>query len=235
MSGEAAGGVRAALAALRDPAYRDFQCRLMPTVPPERVLGVRTPQLRKLAASLSGTEEAESFLAALPHDYYEENNLHAFLLERVRDLDRCLREVDRFLPYVDNWATCDSMSPKVFAKNLPALLPWIQGWLASDRPYTVRFGVEMLMSFYLDGAFQPEYLAWVAALPGELLEREYYVHMMVAWYFATALYKQPQAALPYLTERRLPAATHNKTIQKAVESRRITPAQKDYLRSLRMK
>ena len=194
--------IRAQLFALQDKEYRVFYSRLMPTLPPETVIGVRVPLLRRLAKQLADTPEAEMFLQKLPHFYYE-----------------------------DNWAVCDCFSPKVFAQHKPELLPAIRRWLGSDQVYTVRYGIGMLMRYYLDDAFRPEYLAWVAAVHSE----EYYVNMMRAWYFATALAKQPAAALPWLTEKRLDVWTHNKTIQKAVESRRIPPEQKQALRALRIR
>lgn len=210
---------------LQDEDYRRFQCRLMPTVSPETVIGVRTPALRALAKHLYGTAEAAAFLQELPHQYYEENNLHAFLLERIPDYATCVVALDAFLPHVDNWATCDGLSPRVF-KSCPAALPaQIRAWLDSGEVYTVRFGVCMLMKHYLGKSFDPVYLSWVAALT----EEDYYVRMVVAWYFATALAKQYTAALPYITQIRLPLWTHNKAIQKAVESYRITPEQKAYL------
>lgn len=219
------------LFALQDLEYRDFHARLMPTIAKESIIGIRTPALRKLAKELHGTEEATEFLKSLPHKYYEENNLHAFLIERIKDYDACIYALNEFLPYVDNWATCDSLSPKVLGKHLPELLAQIPVWLASGRVYTVRFGIEQLMTWFLDEQFLPEYLQWVAAAPNQ----EYYVNMMVAWYFATALAKQYAHTLPYLTEKQLPQWVHNKTIQKAVESYRITAEQKAYLKTLRMK
>ena len=223
--------IAARLAALADPGYADFQRRLMPTVPPETVVGVRMPQLRKLAKSLRGTEEAAAFLAALPHETYEENNLHGLLIGEERDYSRAVEALERFLPYVDNWATCDLLHPKAFDRRPEALPGQLERWIGSGRTYTVRFGLGMLMSFYLDGEFRPEYLDLAAGVRWEA----YYVKMMVAWYFATALAKQYAAALPYLEENRLGLWVHNKTIQKAVESYRITPEQKGYLRSLRWK
>ena len=223
--------IRAQLFALQDKEYQVFYSRLMPTLPPETVIGVRVPLLRKLAKQLADTPEAEAFLQELPHFYYEENALHAFLLEPVRGFGTALAATERFLPYVDNWAVCDSFSPKVFAQHKPELLPAIRRWLGSDQVYTTRYGIGMLMRYYLDDAFRPEYLAWVAAVYSE----EYYVNMMRAWYFATALAKQPAAALPWLTEKQLDVWTHNKTIQKAVESRRIPPEQKQALRALRIR
>ena len=213
----------------QDLTYRDFQSKLMPTVDPETVIGVRMPALRKLAKELAGTPAAEAFLRQLPHRYYEENNLHGLLISAIPDYDGAVAALEAFLPHVDNWATCDLLSPKAFRKH-PAELPdQIRCWTADAHPYTVRFGLGMLMSFYLDGEFRPEYLDLAAGVRWEA----YYVKMMVAWYFATALAKQYDAALPYLEQRRLDRWTHNKTIQKAVESYRITPEQKAYLRSLR--
>lgn len=215
--------------ALQDPKYREFQAKLMPTISKDTIIGVRVPQLRKLAKTLSGTAEVEDFLRLLPHRYYDENNLHAFLISQLKDFDKVIGELNRFLPYVDNWATCDSMRPIVFSRHLPELLGWIKIWMASDAAYTVRFGIEMLMTYYLDEAFRPEYLTWVA----EVRHTDYYVRMMVAWYFATALAKQPDFAMPYLEQKRLESWIHNKTIQKAIESNRISQEQKAYLRTLR--
>ncbi len=218
------------LFALQDTEYQVFQSKLMPTIPPETVIGVRTPLLRKRAKELAGTPQAEHFLQSLPHRYYEENNLHAFLIEKIRDYDTALAETERFLPYINNWATCDCFCPKVFAKHKEELLISIRRWLGSDQTYTVRYAMGMLMRYYLDEDFQPEYLAWVAGVHSE----EYYLNMMRAWYFATALAKQPDAALPWLTDRRLDVWTHNKTIQKAAESYRISPEMKQQLRELRI-
>ena len=223
--------VQEQLFALQDLKYRDFQCKLMPTVPTETVIGIRTPELRKYAKTFSKTPEAAEFLKILPHRYYEENNLHGFLIESMRDYGQVIAALDAFLPYVDNWATCDLMRPKVFQKHLPELLEEIRRWMASDRTHTIRFGMEMLMTFYLDEAFRPEYLDWVA----EVRSQEYYVNMMIAWYFATALAKQYGAALPYIENHRLEPWTHNKAIQKAIESYRITEEQKMYLRTLKVK
>ena len=219
------------LFALQDKKYQAFQSKLMPTIPPEKVIGVRTPLVRNLAKELAGTPQAAEFLRCLPHEYYEENNLHAFLLERIRSYDTALAETERFLPYIDNWATCDCFCPKVFAKHKAELLVSIRQWLRSDKIYTVRYAMGMLMRYYLDEEFRPEYLAWVAGVHSE----EYYLNMMRAWYFATALAKQPDAALPWLLERRLDVWTHNKTIQKAVESYRISPEMKHQLRELRIR
>ena len=223
--------VQARLFALQDTEYRDFQCRLIPNVDPNTVIGVRTPELRKFAKDFAKEPEAAEFLRILPHRYFEENNLHGFLIERMKDYDRVIAALDAFLPFVDNWATCDQLRPGVFAKRPPQLREQIQIWMASGHTYTVRFGIEMLMCLYLDDAFLQEYLDWVAAIRSD----EYYVNMMTAWFFATALAKQYDAALPYIEERRLAPWTHNKAIQKAVESYRIADAQKAYLRSLKVK
>lgn len=231
VSHESQTDITDALFALQDKKYQIFQSKLMPTVSPESVIGVRTPLLRKLAKELAGTPQAETFLHTLPHTYYEENNLHAFLLERVREYDTALMETEKFLPYIDNWATCDCFCPKVFAKHREELLAPIRRWLDADQLYTVRYAIGMLMRYYLDGEFRPEYLAWVAGVHSE----EYYLNMMRAWYFATALAKQPEATLPWLKEHRLDVWTHNRTIQKAVESLRISPEMKQQLRGLRIR
>ena len=217
------------LLSLADEQYRRFQIPLMPTVDAERVIGVRTPILRKLAKELAGTAEGERFLRELPHTYYEENNLHAFLLEQIKDYDACIAAIDAFLPYVDNWSTCDGWSPKVLKRHPEMLLEEIRRWMDSDHLYTVRFGIGMLQRHFLDDRFCPVYLEWVAAVESE----EYYLRMMVAWFFATALAKQYETALPYIRECRLPVWTHNKTIQKAVESYRVTDEHKAFLKTLK--
>ena len=223
--------ILARLRAARDPAYQAFQCKLMPTVDPQTVLGVRTPELRRIARSLRGAPETEDFLARLPHRYYEENNLHGLLICALRDYDETVAALEAFLPFVDNWATCDLLSPAAFRRRPPQLPEQIRRWLDSGRCYTVRFGLGTLLRFYLDDDFRPEYLDWAASVRSE----EYYVNMMIAWYLATALAKQYDAALPLLTGGALPLWVHNKTIQKAVESYRISPDRKDALRSLRRK
>lgn len=223
--------IRETLFSLRDEKFAAFQARLIPNVAPERIIGVRTPALRKLAKTLRGSGEAEEFLKALPHDFFEENNLHAFLLCEMKDFDACVQAVEDFLPYVDNWATCDQMSPGVFRKNKQALLPYIRCWIASERCYTRRFGTGMLMSHFLDEDFREEYLRLVSDKRSE----EYYVNMMIAWYFATALAKQYEAALPYLENRRLDPWVHNKAIQKAVESFRVSDEHKACLRALKIR
>ena len=223
--------IRETLFSLREEKFAAFQARLIPNVAPERVIGVRTPALRKLAKTLRGSGQAEEFLKALPHEFFEENNLHAFLLCEMKDFEACVQAVEDFLPYVDNWATCDQMSPGVFRKNKQALLPHIRRWIASERCYTRRFGIGMLMSHFLDEDFREEYLSLVSDIRSE----EYYVNMMIAWYFATALAKQYEAALPYLENRRLAPWVHNKAIQKALESFRVSDEHKAYLRTLKIR
>lgn len=223
--------IRRRLFELQDPKYKEFSAKLMPTVNPEAVIGVRTPALRKLAKEYSQTPQAEAFLAILLHQYYEENNLHGFLIETIKDYETAIEAVEAFLPYIDNWATCDLVSPKVFKKHLPELYEKIKIWLQSDKIYTVRFGVGMLMSFYLDDAFLPEMPELVAGIRSE----EYYVNMMIAWYFATALVKQPDTAMSFIQKKRLGKWTHNKTIQKAIESYRISDEMKADLQTMKMK
>lgn len=219
------------LLSLSDPTYRAFSASLMPTVDPETVIGVRTPLLRAYAKQLFRDGLCLPFLTELPHRYFEENQLHAFLIEQIRDFDGALDALGRFLPYVDNWATCDQLSPRAFAKAPERLLPHIRSWLASEKPYTVRFGIGMLMRYFLDERFDPSYLAEVAAIRSD----DYYVCMMVAWYFATALAKQYADAVVYLEQNRLPPVTHNKVIAKAVESYRVPDNAKAYLRTLKRK
>lgn len=216
---------------LQDLKYKQFHSKLMPTISPDVIIGVRTPELRKLTKKLAGSLAAEEFLKELPHQYYEENNLHGFLIETIREFEPCIAALNEFLPYVDNWATCDMMAPKGLKRDLPGLYEWIKYWISSGETYTIRFGVNMLMKYYLDEAFSTEYPELVASIVSE----EYYVKMVVAWYFATALAKQYDTILPYVEEKRLDVWTHNKTIQKAVESYRITKEQKMYLKTLKIK
>ena len=224
------GQIQKELFEMQDEGYRAFHSKLIPNIAPERIIGVRTPQLRSYAKQFAKRQEAAVFLQQLPHTYYEENNLHAFLIEQIKDYDACVASWNRFLPYVDNWATCDMPMPKVFKKHLPELLRQIRQWMDSGETYTVRFGIGMLMRLYLEPeTFSPEYPGWVAQVHSD----EYYINMMVAWYFATALAKQWKTVISYIEERRLSQWCHNKSIQKAVESNRITPEQKDYLRGLR--
>ncbi len=214
---------------LQDMAYRDFHSRLMPDIDKETVIGIRVPMLRKYAKSIAGTELAEKFIKGLPHCYYEENNLHMMLITGIKDYDRCLTEIERFLPYIDNWATCDFPAPKCFENHKEDLLPVIKRWIASSETYTIRYGIGMLMRLYLDADFDPEYVRIVA----EVKSDEYYVNMMIAWYMATALAKQWDAVIPYIEEHRMSDWVHRKTIQKAVESYRITDEQKKYLKGYR--
>ena len=226
--------IREDLFSLQDKKYREFQAKLIPTVDPETVIGVRTPQMRKLAKCLykeTDPEELEVFLNEMPHKYFDENQLHAFLISEEKDYDRCVAQVNDFLPYIDNWATCDQLSPKVFRKHRGELLSQIREWISSDRTYTIRFGIGMLMQHYLDEDFEPSYPEMVAQVRSE----EYYVNMMIAWYFATALAKQYETAVTYIEEQKLDVWTHNKAIQKARESYRITPEQKEYLKTLKRK
>ena len=256
--------IRSKLFSLRDEGYARFQSGLMPSVSPDTVIGVRTPILRAMAVRLkkeadSGTQERQedtekqedterqkdtekqdkianqetlaAFLTDLPHRYFEENQLHAFLISLEKEFERCVGEVEAFLPWIDNWATCDQLSPRVFRKEAPRLLSYIERWIASEHVYTIRFGVGMLMAHFLDDRFEPGYVEKVAGIRSD----EYYVNMMIAWYFATALAKQYDSVLPFLEQNRLEVWTHDKAIQKAVESDRITPEQKGYLRTLKRK
>ena len=223
--------VRAKLQALADEKYREFNSKLMPTVEKSTVLGVRTPDLRKFAKELFKDSRSAEFLGELPHKYFEENQLHAFLVEQIGDFDRCMELVEAFLPYIDNWATCDCFSPKIFKKDPGRLLPFICKWLESSHVYTVRYGIVMLMRYFLDERFDPKYLKLVADRPTE----DYYLSIAVAWYFATALTKQYDSALPFIQNKFLDKATHNKAIQKAVESFRIADSRKEFLRNFKVK
>lgn len=212
----------------QDETYRQMQIRLLPNLDPDSIIGVRTPMLRTIAKQL---EDGSAFLENLPHRYFEENQIHSFLLEREKNFDAAVSEIERFLPFVDNWATCDQLRPRCFQKNRQKLLPYIQKWISSDEPYTVRFGVGMLMVHFLDEDFEESLLE----LPTGVQSREYYVQMMIAWYYATALAKQYKTTLPYISGYRLDKWTHNKTIQKAVESYRVSPEHKRELLRYRLK
>ena len=218
------------LLALQDISYADFQAKLTPNIPRELFIGVRVPELRKLAKKIAEGPEASKFLKDLPHKYYDENILHGILISEIKDYDACIAAVDEFLPYVDNWAVCDIMSPKIFKKNKTALLEKIKEWSLSEKTYTCRFGIETLMSYFLDEDFKPEYLE----IPLSVKSEEYYVKMMIAWFFATALAKQWDATIKHVEDHRLDTWTHNKAIQKARESRRITTKEKEYLKSLKV-
>ena len=221
--------VRKELKLLQDTKYRDLQIRIIPTVKPETIIGVRTPELKKLAKKFAASDGIGIFLDDLPHEFFEENQLHAFIISGMKDYRVCMQALNLFLPYVDNWATCDQMSPRIFRKHRPELLKEIMKWIGSTEPYTIRFGIGMLMEHYLDEDFDMRYPEAVSSVCSE----EYYVKMMIAWYFATALAKQYEAVLPYIEQHRLDDWTHNKAIQKAVESFRITPEQKEYLKTLK--
>ena len=223
--------VQTRLFELQDLKYRDFHAKLMLTVNKEKIIGVRTPALRVFAKKYGKTDEAKEYLQILPHQYYEENNLHGLLIEQIKDYDTCLEELERFLPYIDNWATCDMLAVKVVKNHLDTFIDEVYRWMESDHAYTIRFGISMLMRYYLEDAFQMEYPEKVAQIRSE----EYYVNMMRAWYFATALAKQYDKILPFIEKQKLDVWTHNKTIQKAIESYRITPEQKEYLRGLKIK
>ena len=215
---------------LQDMAYRDFHSGLIPELPKEHFIGIRVPVLKKFAKEYKKEAEAEVFLKQLPHTYYEEYMLHGLLIAEIKDYAACIQAVETFLPYIDNWAVCDGLSPKVFKDHKQELLEKIKQWIPSKHTYICRFGMEMLMRWFLDEDFRPEYLK----MPASVRSEEYYVNMTIAWFFATALAKQWDAAVPYLQDPVLEPWTHNKTIQKARDSLRITPEQKEYLKTLRV-
>ncbi|MCR5672683.1 MAG: DNA alkylation repair protein [Lachnospiraceae bacterium] len=221
--------IREELFKLQDKKYRDFQAKLIPNRDPETVIGTRTPALRKYAKQLVKRDDIEEFLHELPHGYFDEDQLHAFIVSEMKDYERCMEETCRFLPYVDNWATCDQMSPKVFKKHKEAVLDHVKEWIGSDKTYTVRFAIGMLMEHFLDDDFDIAYPEMVAKVRSD----EYYINMMIAWYFATALAKQYDAVLPFIEDHKLDKWTHNKAIQKSRESYRITGEQKEYLKGLK--
>ncbi len=226
-----ASQIRQELFSLSDEKYRDFQSALMPTVDKSRVIGVRTPALRSLAKRLGAEGNLEEFLSDLPHAYYEEDNLHALLIMQSRDFGECMGMLRAFLPFIDNWATCDMLRPKVLRKNLTELLGFVDELLESGETYKIRYGIGLLLSFFLDDSFSVQQLQRVA----EIRSNEYYVNMMIAWYFATALAKQYESTVGYLQNNRLPLWVHNKTIQKSCESLRISQEKKLYLKSLKRK
>jgi len=219
------------LLSLQDNTYRTFQVKLIPNSNPDTVIGVRTPELRILAKELVKKNDYNSFLEKLPHKYFDENQLHAFILSELKDYEECIKRINQFLPYIDNWATCDQLSPKIFKKNHEKLISEVLKWIQSKDTYTIRFGIGVLMQHYLDEDFNKKYLDLVSKIKSD----EYYVNMMIAWYFATALAKQYEETIPYLEKNKLDIWIHNKTIQKAIESYRITEEQKAYLRSLKRK
>ena len=214
---------------LQDLKYRDFHSKLMPETDKETVIGIRTPVLRKFAKEFAGTSEAEAFLRQLPHRYYEENNLHMMLITGIKDYEKCMEEIQRFLPCIDNWATCDYPAPKCFARHKDQVLEEAKRWISSGETYVIRYGIGMLMRLFLDEDFSSEYLEMAAAVQSQ----EYYVNIMIAWNFATALAKQRDATVPYIEQHKLSDWVHRKTVQKAVESYRITPEQKEYLKGFR--
>lgn len=223
--------IRKFLITNQDVDYQQLQIKTIPSVEPARIIGVRTPALRSYAKELSRRDDVGEFLQALPHELFEEDQLHAFILSGMKDYEMCVNELEKFLPYVNNWATCDQMSPKIFKKHKSELLKHIKVWVKSRETYTIRYGVGMLMEHFLDEDFDLKYPEIVSKLRSD----EYYVNMMIAWYFATALAKQYDAVIPYIEQKRLAVWTHNKAIQKSIESYRITPEQKEYLRSLKIK
>ncbi len=223
--------IQKTLFSMQDEKYAAFQAKLTPNLTLEDFIGVRTPDLKKFAKQLYKEGDYQGFLSALPHKYFDENQLHAFIIAEIKDYDTCIKEVNNFLPYVNNWATCDQLSPKSFKKNKDNLLKEIKVWIKSKETYTVRFAIGNLMRLYLEEDFDKKYPEMVSKVKSD----EYYINMMIAWYFATALAKQYDTVLPYVTDNKLDVWTHNKTIQKAVESDRITPQQKDYLKSFKRK
>ncbi len=213
---------------LQDKKYQEMQFKIIPNIEPNTIIGVRTPELRSLAKELI-KEDYKSFLNNLPHQYFDENQLHAFIISEIKDYNECITYLNKFLPYVNNWATCDQLSPKIFKKNTDKLLDQIKIWISSKETYTIRFGIGTLMQYYLDDNFNKEYLKWISNIKSE----EYYINMMIAWYFATALAKKYKETIPYIEKNKLDIWVHNKTIQKAIESYRITPEQKEYLKGLK--
>ncbi|MBR7161741.1 MAG: DNA alkylation repair protein [Clostridia bacterium] len=228
---DTSASVQKQLFSLRDEAYKAFQAKLIPTVDPETVIGIRTPTLRRFARAFAKTEEVSFFMENLPHEYYEENNLHAFLIESIENFEKTAEALDRFLPYVDNWATCDSMNPKIFVQNKEKLLSVIEKWLISEHTYAVRFALVMLMKHYLDESFSTMIVEKAASVSSDF----YYIAMAQAWFFAEALVKHYDQTLPFLQERRLSPWVHNKTISKACDSFRIPSEKKEFLRTLRLK
>ena len=214
---------------VKDDAYREFQAKLVPNIPPETILGVRTPDMRKIAKEVFESPDRDAFLCDLPHKYYEENLIHFFVISMIKDFDECVGAVEAFLPYVDCWPVSDQATPKAFRKHHEKLLPYIGKWIASEHVYTARFGMRMLMNEFLGSDFRPEYPELVANKKGD----DYYLKMMAAWYFATALAKNYDETVSYFEEHRLDEWVHRKAIQKAVESYRVTEEHKEYLKSLR--
>lgn len=213
----------------KDEKYKDFQSKLVPNIDKETIIGVRTPQIREIAKKVFGTQEADTFIQVLPHQYYEENLIHFFIISKIKNFDECVKEVEKFLPYIDCWPVCDQASPLVFKKNHDKLLPLIKKWIKSNHVYTARFGIRMLMNEFLNDDFKEEYLELVSSKKGN----DYYLKMMIAWFFATALAKQYDATIKYIENRCLDPWIHQKTIQKAIESYRVSDEHKEYLKKLR--
>lgn len=216
---------------MQDKKYRDMQVKIIPNIDSNSIIGVRTPELRSFAKKLIKEDNYKEFLEELPHKYFEENQLHSFIISEIKDYDICISYINKFLPYVNNWATCDQLSPKIFKKNKEKLIKEIKVWIKSKEVYTIRFGIGMLMSYFLDEDFNESYLETIS----KIKSKEYYINMMIAWYYATALAKQYDSTIKYLENNKLDIWVHNKTIQKAIESYRITDNQKEYLRSLKRK
>lgn len=216
---------------LQDLEYKEFHSKLMPTVCEEKIIGVRVPQLRKFAKELNKSEYKTEFLSTLPHKYYEEDNLHAFLIEQIKDFDECISALDNFLLFVDNWATCDMMAPKVLGKSPEKLYEKIEEWVKSSHTYTVRFAVVTLMKFFMNERLDEKHLKLISSIKSD----EYYINMAIAWYFATALSSNWEMVIPYIEKQKLDKWIHNKTVQKAVESYRITKEQKEYLKTLKLR
>lgn len=216
---------------MQDKKYRDMQVKIIPNIDSNSIIGVRTPELRSFAKKLIKEDNYKEFLEELPHKYFEENQLHSFIISEIKDYNICISYINKFLPYVNNWATCDQLSPKIFKKNKEKLIKEIKVWIKSKEVYTIRFGIGMLMSYFLDEDFNESYLETIS----KIKSKEYYINMMIAWYYATALAKQYDSTIKYLENNKLDIWVHNKTIQKAIESYRITDNQKEYLRSLKRK
>jgi len=217
------------LISYQDEKYRDFQSKLVPNIDKKTIIGVRTPQMRKIVKEIFGTTEATTFLQVLPHQYYEENIIHFFLISKIKDFNECVKEVEKFLPYIDCWPVCDQATPIVFKKNHNKLLPLIKKWIDSNHIYTARFGIRMLMNEFLNDDFKEEYLEWVSSKTSD----DYYLKMMMAWFFATALAKQYNATIKYIENKKLDSWIHQKTIQKALESYRVSDEHKGYLKKIR--
>ncbi len=214
---------------IKDNKYKEFQLKLVPNINKDSILGIRTPEMRKIAKEVYKSEDKNKFLDSLPHKYYEENLIHFFVISLIKDFDECIKRVEEFLPYVDCWPVSDQATPKSFKKNHKKLLPYIKKWIKSKHVYTARFGIRMLMNEYLGDDFKEEYLKLIASIK----TNDYYLKMMIAWYFATALAKRYNETIPYLENNSLDEWVHKKTIQKAIESYRVSEEHKKYLSTLK--